>query len=265
MDVSSRRPVPRSFRFLRRSCLFLAGLCLLPGLGRGQINPVTESQRQLCDRNLNLVYQQALKSLPPARQAALRNAQRAWLDFRNKAHAAMLQTARQRGLTEDQIVQADTYELATRYEEIRRSLVPTPPVGDPRADYAQADASLNSVYKEALALLDEPGKKSVREAQRAWVAFRDADAKAAAGAGADGGINAASVLATTYRVAELKAFRAGTSTPLPLMILPSVAQASSAVVHPSTEPFAAPRPATPPPSPPPTPSPDVPDPFATVR
>lgn len=39
--------------------------------------------------------------------------------------------------------------------------------------YRQADAALNSVYQRLVARLTEPGRARLREAQRAWVAYRD--------------------------------------------------------------------------------------------
>ena len=37
------------------------------------------------------------------------------------------------------------------------------------------DARLNKVYKDVMAELSEPRKKELRDAQRAWVKFRDAN------------------------------------------------------------------------------------------
>lgn len=44
-------------------------------------------------------------------------------------------------------------------------------------DAAKADKVLNQVYKKVLASLDEDGVKLLKESQRAWIAFRDAEAK----------------------------------------------------------------------------------------
>lgn len=41
---------------------------------------------------------------------------------------------------------------------------------------AAADAQLNVAYAKLMKLLDAEGKKKLRDAQRAWVAFRDANA-----------------------------------------------------------------------------------------
>jgi uncharacterized protein YecT (DUF1311 family) len=45
-----------------------------------------------------------------------------------------------------------------------------------QADFEKADARLNAVYKKTLATLDAEGKKKLVAAERAWVAYRDAEA-----------------------------------------------------------------------------------------
>ncbi len=44
-------------------------------------------------------------------------------------------------------------------------------------DFQKADAELNKTYNRLLAKLDDIGKQKLRAAQRAWVAFRDAQAE----------------------------------------------------------------------------------------
>jgi len=46
-----------------------------------------------------------------------------------------------------------------------------------KADYDKADVELNATYKRLMTQLDDEGKKSLRNAQRAWIAFRDAEAE----------------------------------------------------------------------------------------
>lgn len=45
------------------------------------------------------------------------------------------------------------------------------------ADFKKADAALNKIYAQVLAKLDEEGQAKLKAAQRAWVAFRDAQAE----------------------------------------------------------------------------------------
>jgi uncharacterized protein YecT (DUF1311 family) len=44
------------------------------------------------------------------------------------------------------------------------------------ASFQKADARLNSLYAKVLASVDDEGKEKLKAAQRAWVAFRDAEA-----------------------------------------------------------------------------------------
>ena len=46
--------------------------------------------------------------------------------------------------------------------------------------FKKADATLNTVYKQLQAKLDEVGKKKLQEAQRAWIKFRDAECESRA-------------------------------------------------------------------------------------
>jgi len=46
-------------------------------------------------------------------------------------------------------------------------------------DYQHADKQLNEVYTEMHAAMDETARKLLRDSQRAWIAFRDAECKRA--------------------------------------------------------------------------------------
>ena len=54
-------------------------------------------------------------------------------------------------------------------------------------DFESADLALNKAYKQLFNKLDEPGRKKLKEAQRAWVVFRDAEAELQADLDARGG------------------------------------------------------------------------------
>jgi uncharacterized protein YecT (DUF1311 family) len=45
------------------------------------------------------------------------------------------------------------------------------------AKFRQADKKLNATYKALLPKLDENGRNALKEAQRAWITFRDAECK----------------------------------------------------------------------------------------
>ncbi len=44
------------------------------------------------------------------------------------------------------------------------------------AAYEQADKAMNAAYQKLMGVLNDEGKKRLRETQRAWIAFRDAQA-----------------------------------------------------------------------------------------
>jgi uncharacterized protein YecT (DUF1311 family) len=79
------------------------------------------------------------------------------------------------------------------------------------AEFKKADAELNKVYPQVLAKLDAEGKDKLKAAQRAWVAFRDAQAELEADTARGGSmaplLRATSMTQTTEdRVKQLKAF-----------------------------------------------------------
>ncbi len=45
------------------------------------------------------------------------------------------------------------------------------------AEFKKADSELNKIYSQVVARLDAEGKEKLKTAQRAWVAFRDAQAE----------------------------------------------------------------------------------------
>lgn len=54
-------------------------------------------------------------------------------------------------------------------------------------EFKKADKELNQVYAKVLAELDDEAKERLKKSQRAWVAFRDAEADFRADAEARGG------------------------------------------------------------------------------
>lgn len=55
------------------------------------------------------------------------------------------------------------------------------------AEFAKADKELNEVYAKVIGVLDDQAKEMLKRSQRAWVAFRDAEAAFQADAEARGG------------------------------------------------------------------------------
>lgn len=79
------------------------------------------------------------------------------------------------------------------------------------ADFKKADTELNKVYPQVLAKLDAEGKEKLKAAQRAWVAFRDAQADLEADSARGGSmaplLRSTSMTQTTQdRIKQLRAF-----------------------------------------------------------
>ncbi len=75
--------------------------------------------------------------------------------------------------------------------------------------HQQLDRELNAVYKRLLDTLDDEGKTRLKKAQRAWIAFRDAEADFSADFGRGGSIapslyNASLAELTRQRIAQLQ-------------------------------------------------------------
>jgi uncharacterized protein YecT (DUF1311 family) len=56
------------------------------------------------------------------------------------------------------------------------------------AEFDRADARLNATYRRAMARLDQNGKAKLRDPQRAWIKFRDAECSYRASASEGGSI-----------------------------------------------------------------------------
>lgn len=77
--------------------------------------------------------------------------------------------------------------------------------------FDQADRELSKAYQMLLSHQDEEGKRRLREAQRAWIVWRDADARFAASSEGDGSLGRLVMInrridATTVRAKELLAW-----------------------------------------------------------
>jgi uncharacterized protein YecT (DUF1311 family) len=76
-------------------------------------------------------------------------------------------------------------------------------------DYRAADAVLNKTYRQALDKLDEDGRALLKESERAWIAFRDAECRYEAAPNQGGSIypliySGCLTRLTKVRIAELK-------------------------------------------------------------
>jgi len=126
------------------------------------------------DQYLNTSYKEAMQQLPPVTKEKLRNAQRAWLAFVEKNSAAMKAAARALGISAARCEEFEVREVEKRTQDFDYSKESNAPEEE-KGHYQRVDADLNAVYERCLTTLSPEAKTALREAQRAWVAYRDAN------------------------------------------------------------------------------------------
>ena len=126
------------------------------------------------DQDLNASYKAAMQELAPAAREKLKIAQRAWLAFVEKNSAAMRAAARGLGVSSKRCEELEVKEVENRAMDFNYSEESNAPE-EIKGHFQRVDADLNAVYERCLATLSPEGKEALREAQRAWVAYRDAN------------------------------------------------------------------------------------------
>jgi uncharacterized protein YecT (DUF1311 family) len=140
----------------------------------GQRMPSFSAQAQQADKDLNGSYQQLLQKLPPSTREQLRKAQRAWLSFAELNKAAMSAAAQRHGALHSEFQRAEIEQVQTRTGELSAMLYQEDSGPDLAGRLRRADEELNVVYRRCIGTLTPTEVSKLREAQRAWVAFRDA-------------------------------------------------------------------------------------------
>ena len=206
------------------------------------------ARAQDADAQLNAVYHEVMPVLSAPRQSQLRAAERAWIAFRDKNGEAFLAAERAPGMVSDD----RRSETLARCGQLRQMVSSPPPLPREtlRARLGAADSALNAVYQQCLARLDREAQGRLREAQRAWIAFRDENARANSESDPRGQALAASLQVTLRRTSQINGFYLGGD--------PAVSNRPAASLPPRASPLAAPPAEEPP-------DPSIPDPFASAR
>lgn len=148
-----------------------------------------EERYRIADGELNAAYGERMKNLAEHRKAYLRDAQRAWIKFRDtradfaasgEADEMMRQLTHIATLAE--MTEKRTNELRGNYvfsdpdgENICPDAITTIDIRECLNGYYQAaDAELNDVYQQIVARLSQDRATTLKLAQRAWIPFRDA-------------------------------------------------------------------------------------------
>jgi uncharacterized protein YecT (DUF1311 family) len=140
----------------------------------GQRTPSFSAEAQQADKYLNASYQQLLQKLSPSAREQLRKAQRAWLLFAELNKAAMSAAAQRHGALRSEFQRAEIEQVQTRTGELSAMLYQEDSGPDLAGRLRRTDEELNVVYRRCIDTLTPAEASKLREAQRAWVAFRDA-------------------------------------------------------------------------------------------
>jgi uncharacterized protein YecT (DUF1311 family) len=159
--------------------LGLIGAALLCAFGQfpaalGQRTPSFYAEAQQADKDLNVNYQQVLQKLSPSMREQLRKAQRAWLMFAELNKTAMAAAAQRHGALPSEFQRVEIEQVQTRTGELSAMLYQEDSGSDAAGQLRRADEELNVVYRRCVGTLTPAEVSKLREAQRAWVVFRDA-------------------------------------------------------------------------------------------
>lgn len=130
------------------------------------------------DENINRIYKQALARFAPQNKEILRKAERAWIDFSNKQEALLNALNRENLLSQEAVDKATISEVEARTNHIeaffcRQNVLTSPPTA-----LQEQDQYLGKTYTECMNRLSNNAQRLLKEAERAWIAYRDADSAA---------------------------------------------------------------------------------------
>jgi len=161
----------RTFCLNQRARRF--SLPLVIAITSGLTSAQAETARE-ADQYLNTSYRAAMQELSPTSREKLRIAQRAWLAFVEKNSAAMRVAARALGISSARCEELEVNEVQKRTQDFYYSKESNA-AEEEKGHYQRVDADLNAVYERCLATLSPEAKTALREAQRAWIAYRDSN------------------------------------------------------------------------------------------
>ncbi|MGC3990842.1 MAG: lysozyme inhibitor LprI family protein [Chthoniobacteraceae bacterium] len=151
--------------------LVLAGLLLFPFTLLAQDDAFSDA-----DAQLNSAYHEALNNLPPRQQELLRKAERAWIPFSDKLEAALNAMKDDQRLSDDVVQAAVLREVRNRAKHLQTFFG-----HDPRPEYPmptewkRQDDFLGKGYSACMHRLSPDQQHLLRDAERAWIVYRDAD------------------------------------------------------------------------------------------
>ena len=157
------------------------------------------------DADLTAAYQQCLAQFQT--KEPLRIAERAWIKFSDKDEAAAALAGKRRGLSDDDLWREALNEVNARAEQLRSFfLLPNLDLQSCQQQWQAADQQLSDAYQNALSFLSSDEQQKLRESERAWIEYRDKDAKARSGDPSERAPVWSAVVLTRRRVEQLAGF-----------------------------------------------------------
>ena len=151
----------------------MAGLLAASALAVGPTTIFASDVAQV-DTELNQTYQQVMQMLPAPRREQLRKSERAWLTFTQLNKVAFQATASRLGLSQTEVQRTEVDQLRLRVRELREMLSGGDSGPGTVARFRSEDGQLNIVYQRCVVTLPAVEVMKLRDAQRAWLSFRDA-------------------------------------------------------------------------------------------
>lgn len=159
------------------------------------------------DAEINAAYQGCLRHFTGEYKKQLRVAQRAWIAFSNEQEAADELTGKNRGLAQDVMDEEALKEVRARTNQLRAFFIlPHQDLDACRKALEEADADLTDAYRQSLASLSPEEQNKLREAERAWIEYRDQNSRAHAGDPSQRAPVWASTIVTRRRADQLRSF-----------------------------------------------------------
>ena len=190
-------------------------------------------------KELTAAYQGCLAAFPANLKEQLRIAQRAWIVFDNKNEAAFAAVGKPRGMSTEDLDRAGLPETVARAEILRTYFLgPNEDVNAFRRDSEQAEQELTAAYKQSLVGLNHEQEQKLREAERAWIDYRDKDVRAHGGDPSGRAALWTSVRIARRRTTQLREFylQQATSSPVTTATASTVATSAPAPTAPPVDP-----------------------------
>lgn len=131
--------------------------------------------REAADKKMGLAYEAIRAQLSKKELELLKASQQAWQAYRISAAWCYAYVVAQNGTMARSLKESTATDLAEmRAIELNNSRQSPKVTPDLAADLKTSDDRLNTIYQQLLSQLDDEGKKKLRESERLWLAYRDA-------------------------------------------------------------------------------------------